>query len=289
MPGVRGLAPTDEFGMAAFFCGADLCAMEPVAGTDGVLRCPRCGHHTDAPGSGTLDDGFDVVHRQWGLRGDPHAWRALRERVAGVATPVRPDDVRDAYVAGLRDVAGVDVDQATEGSVYRAELDQGGMSGGHVSVDWWRAKGIPLLTARAVARRPPDPARGWRRRLVDVAVWALLLAIPAALIGGGVQLLYERGYGTRAQATVLECNRSGGVVVGVSTGRTECLATWTLDGEVTIGRYANGDVTDVGDTISVTVRGDTAYRRSLGLPILLIALGTPFLALPVLALVQRRR
>jgi hypothetical protein len=56
-----------------------------------------------------------------------------------------------------------------------------------------------------------------------------------------------------------------------------------------IGGYNGGSAADVGTTVDATVRGDTAYSRSLGLPLLLIALGLPFLALPVAAFRHRRR
>jgi len=37
---------------------------------------------------------------------------------------------------------------------------------------------------------------------------------------------------------------------------------------------------DVGKTVAATVRSDTAYSRSLVLPIVLIGLGLPFLLIP---------
>lgn len=52
-----------------------------------------------------------------------------------------------------------------------------------------------------------------------------------------------------------------------------------------MGNYEVGNGQgDVGKTVEVTVRGDTAYSRSLGLPIILLVLGLPFLVLLVFAI-----
>ena len=118
---------------------------------------------------------------------------------------------------------------------------------------------------------------------MGILVWAVLLAIPAALVGGGGWLLYQRTSGTRVQATVLDCD----LRIGKSS-RDDCTATWTIDGEVFVGVFTGGNGgSDVGKTVDATVRGDTAYSRSLVLPTILIALGLPFLALPVLSVRSR--
>ena len=55
-----------------------------------------------------------------------------------------------------------------------------------------------------------------------------------------------------------------------------------------VGNFdGGGGLSDVGATLDATVRGDTAYSRSLVLPIVLIALGLPIPV--VLLLVNRRR
>lgn len=143
----------DQYGRPAYCCATDGSALEGPA-DEAVLRCPTCEHRTDTPGDGVLADGFDIVHRQWGLRGDPHVWRAIRDQLADVPTPSDAEAVRQLFVASVAEVAQVDIDAETETSVYRRHLDHGGMSGGSVDIRWWRTKGIPLLVERALARRP---------------------------------------------------------------------------------------------------------------------------------------
>lgn len=152
---VDGLTGTDLYGQPAFLCARDWTPLEPITGAPGVLRCAKCGHRTDASGDGVLGDGFDVLHRQWGLRGDPYAWTAVRDLVGALPTPPDRDAIRATYVDALRRVADVDLDGVEDAVVHRAHLDHGGMSGGALDLVWWRTKGIPLLVDRAAARRPP--------------------------------------------------------------------------------------------------------------------------------------
>lgn len=139
----------DRYGYPAYCCADDGGTMQPLPEAPGVQACATCGYRTDARGRGTLADGFDVVHRQWGLRADPHVWRALRERLADVPTPAGEDDVRRAYAAAFGAITGLDLDAEPERRVYLEDLDHGGMSGGVVDLEWWRTKGLPLLVERA--------------------------------------------------------------------------------------------------------------------------------------------
>lgn len=297
---VEGLAAADEYGLGAYVCTRDRQQLEGVPDSAGVLRCPACGYRTDEPGDGMLGDGFDIAHRQFGLRGDSHAWNAMRELVVSTPTLRTAEAVRAAFVDALYQVANVDIDQTEQQQVYREYLDHGGMSGGGIHVEWWRTRGIPLLVERAITRRPAEqrtaaesvsPPRWAAGRVIgDIAIWVILLAIPAALVGGGGWLLHQRAYGTRVEATVIECDSSGTIVSGGSTFRTNCIAQWTIDGRVVVGGFNGGNgESDVGRTVDATVRDGAAYSRALILPIVLIALGLPFLTLPVLAIRRRAR
>lgn len=104
---------------------------------------------------------------------------------------------------------------------------------------------------------------------------AAIVFLMAGLMGPGIFLLIQRQTGPRASATVGDC---------VTTGRgryarTHCTGTWIVGGSlldgghVVYGTVDGADRSDVGKTIDVTLRGDTAYSRGLALPLLLIGLG----------------
>jgi len=113
---------------------------------DGVLACSECGYRADSAPSGLLADCFDLRHRQWGLRGDPHVWEMLREQLSDVATP---PDVIAALLDAFETTTGVDLRTDGSAQVYQESLDHGGMSGGVIDLEWWRQKAIPLLAQRA--------------------------------------------------------------------------------------------------------------------------------------------
>ena len=302
---VAALSETDRFGWAAYVCALDGAPLEPIGDAPGVLQCPSCGRRTDASGDGVLGDGFDVRHRQWGSRGDAHAWSAMRELVGAVPTPHERDAVRAAYLDVLRRVADVDLDRSEDVAVYRAGLDRGGVSGGRLDLIWWRTKGIPLLVDRAHDRRPagrpaeaaatstsaPGPRCVPNLSLGAALVVFVVLGISATTIGGGTYVLYERAVGTRVEATVLRCAVTGGIVRGAANYREACVAEWTIDGTTVVGALSGGSGGwRPGDTVDATARGDRAYSRALGLPMFVIALGVALLTLfGYLALARRRR
>jgi hypothetical protein len=114
------------------------------------------------------------------------------------------------------------------------------------------------------------------RRLGAFAI-ACVVAVPLMLIGPGMWLLWQREHGTHVRATVTECH-------SISSGRSYaeyCSATWMAHGHVAVDDIEGTDGSHEGDTIDATVRGDTAYSQSLSLPLLLIGLGLPFVALGV--------
>ncbi|MEZ3161390.1 O-acetyl-ADP-ribose deacetylase [Microbacterium sp. BWT-B31] len=95
---------------------------------------------------------FDPAPEQWGLRGDPYLWRALRSQFA--TTPLPPDSreldrvIRDAAQA----VIGAAL-SASDDAHYVPEFDPGhGMSAGAVSREWWNTTGIRTLIDRFEAR-----------------------------------------------------------------------------------------------------------------------------------------
>jgi hypothetical protein len=88
---------------------------------------------------------FEPEPGQWGLRGDPHLWRAMSERLAGTDLPDTPEEAGRLLHAVFTELAGVDLVADPAPSVYREEYAHGGM----VSLDTWRQELMPMLMQRA--------------------------------------------------------------------------------------------------------------------------------------------
>lgn len=110
-----------------------------------------------------VSDLFDPEPKTWGLRGDPHLWRALRAHLAGQDAPASADELASLLHAAFRELTGTDLTSDPASSVYREQYAYGGMSSGMISLDTWRQRLMPMLFERARARlpdRPPQPDRG---------------------------------------------------------------------------------------------------------------------------------
>ena len=86
---------------------------------------------------------------QWGLRGDPNLWREMAFRLATTPLPHAPDEVSDVLTSVFHEITGHSLSHADD--FYCAQFDSGGMSGGMISVAFWRDSGIPMLLNRFIA------------------------------------------------------------------------------------------------------------------------------------------
>lgn len=94
---------------------------------------------------------FDPEPARWGMRGDPHVWRALRDHLSGTDVPPSVDEVTALLRAAFSELVGLDLAAAEPSAVYREQYAHGGMSSGMVHLDTWRENLMPLLTERARA------------------------------------------------------------------------------------------------------------------------------------------
>jgi hypothetical protein len=92
---------------------------------------------------------FDPEPDTWGLRGDPHLWRALRRRLADEPMPSSPDEVTRLLHTAFAELTGSDLASDPAELVYREEYAHGGMSSGMISLDTWRQQLMPALLRRA--------------------------------------------------------------------------------------------------------------------------------------------
>ena len=102
-----------------------------------------------------LSDLFVPFPRQFGLRGDSFLWGKL----CGYfwAWSIDADSkIEETVKDGFRQITGEDFERAQD-EFYNDGLAHGGMSSGHVSMDWWRRTGLPLLVKRFEAIKPALP------------------------------------------------------------------------------------------------------------------------------------
>ncbi|MFF8647322.1 hypothetical protein ACF06D_03585 [Streptomyces griseoluteus] len=92
---------------------------------------------------------FEPAPEQWGLRGDPYLWQALRDHLAATDVPKSSDAVVTLLHRAFNELAGVDLASASDESIYLEQYAHGGMSSGHICLPVWRHQLMPLLTKRA--------------------------------------------------------------------------------------------------------------------------------------------
>jgi hypothetical protein len=98
------------------------------------------------------DDLFDPEPEQWGLRGDPYAWRALREAVRGLPAPQQSGELAQLLRRSFAQVVSSHPDEDGSEEVYVPAFAHGGMSSGMVCLPVWRDQLLPLLIARGAPR-----------------------------------------------------------------------------------------------------------------------------------------
>jgi hypothetical protein len=94
-------------------------------------------------------DLFDPEPGQWGLRGDPYVWQALRDHLGESYLPPSLGEVEAMLYTAFDRLVAVDLATETSTSVYREQFAHGGMSSGQVHLETWRAVLLPLLIDRA--------------------------------------------------------------------------------------------------------------------------------------------
>lgn len=87
---------------------------------------------------------FNKTPVQWGLRGDPHLWDELRIRFENIEDPKDKyefDILLDIEFENLLESGS----KKTDDKIWFEHFPQKGMSGGWVSLVWWRDIGLPFL------------------------------------------------------------------------------------------------------------------------------------------------
>jgi hypothetical protein len=88
---------------------------------------------------------------QWGMRGDPYLWHALREHFAGEPLPATEERLDELVAAAFAELTGQPLTTADAFFVQR--FAHGGMSSGYVMPAWWRGTALAFLRHQLRALR----------------------------------------------------------------------------------------------------------------------------------------
>jgi hypothetical protein len=89
---------------------------------------------------------FDSPPAQWGLRGDPELWLAMRGLFAGTPMPLSPAELEVRVAQAFQALCSRPLSSDQCFRVPRFE--RGGMSNGAISPQFWRDRALPMLKKR---------------------------------------------------------------------------------------------------------------------------------------------
>lgn len=91
---------------------------------------------------------FDTKECFWGLRGDPYLWENLKKEMSQIKIELTPDDFNKLLDEKFNDIIDNKGKVVLKDQVYFENYPQHGMTGGLVSLEWWKKTGLPLLKER---------------------------------------------------------------------------------------------------------------------------------------------
>ena len=84
----------------------------------------------------TISSLFSPEPEQWGLRGDPFLWREMAEAFRNVPIPSSANALTRGIACMFEALTTHPLDDGEQ--VFVPRLAHGGMSSGHVSLEFWR-------------------------------------------------------------------------------------------------------------------------------------------------------
>jgi len=89
---------------------------------------------------------FEEAPFQWGVRGDPHLWKEMREHFGETLVLASADELGKLIETAFESITSHSVNETDYFFVER--FGHGGMSSGLLSPPWWKDKIIPLMCER---------------------------------------------------------------------------------------------------------------------------------------------
>ena len=97
---------------------------------------------------GLVSKYFDPEPFQWGLRGDPHLWREMKQKAQSTNIPTTANELEKLLHKFFKQLTGES--PARGKNIYVKKYDTGGMSRGMVSSDFWLENGFSLIIQRYI-------------------------------------------------------------------------------------------------------------------------------------------
>lgn len=91
---------------------------------------------------------FDPEPIQWGLRGDPHLWRDMKQKTGNMNIPTTGNAFEKLLYKLFKELTGEDLQKGK--NIYVKKYETIGMSKGMISSDFWLNKGFSLLIQRYI-------------------------------------------------------------------------------------------------------------------------------------------
>ena len=100
----------------------------------------------------TYGELFKLRPKKWGLRGDPYLWDGLLEVLEESPLPMTYSECARKIEETFECCTGVQF--SDRGQPFIERYAHGGMSSGHISLEFWQRVAMPLLLKRFSKRFP---------------------------------------------------------------------------------------------------------------------------------------
>lgn len=95
-----------------------------------------------------IEEIFKDEPSQWGLRGDPYMWRELKNAFSDLTENLSQSGFEKELEKRFKSIMQQEGKQTSNKTVWFKKFPQLGMSGGTISLEWWKEMGLPLIKRR---------------------------------------------------------------------------------------------------------------------------------------------